>query len=177
MGASIRERYGKLWHEINRKLQIGTHQKYKIEERVRKLNALGFSVEQVLMESEKAHQLLFQVRVADRHYHRNKLERLIGLEAEEQQAQVILNEIQHLRTDLSRKEKRSVPLTTAAEHWYQTCFTPLVNTLQQREQEDTTYAPVEVYCLMLEHKWYLSEKARRDVGHVFALEDYLQSVL
>ncbi|MCK5800241.1 MAG: DUF4032 domain-containing protein, partial [Deltaproteobacteria bacterium] len=31
----------------------------------------------------------------------------------------------------------------------------------------------ETYCQLLEHKWYLSEAALRDVGHEFALDDYL----
>jgi hypothetical protein len=33
----------------------------------------------------------------------------------------------------------------------------------------------ELYCQVLEHKWYLSEKARRDVGHDVAVEDYVRS--
>ena len=33
--------------------------------------------------------------------------------------------------------------------------------------------PAELYCQVLEHKWFLSEQARRDVGWEAALEDYL----
>jgi hypothetical protein len=35
--------------------------------------------------------------------------------------------------------------------------------------------PAELYCQALEHKWYLSERARRDVGLEVAVEDYLKS--
>jgi len=34
----------------------------------------------------------------------------------------------------------------------------------------------ELYCQVLENKWYLSERARHDVGHQVAVEDYLLSV-
>jgi hypothetical protein len=31
--------------------------------------------------------------------------------------------------------------------------------------------PAELYCRLLEHKWLMSEAARRDVGHEAALAD------
>jgi hypothetical protein len=34
--------------------------------------------------------------------------------------------------------------------------------------------PIELYCQILEHKWYLSERARQDVGHQAAVEDYIK---
>jgi hypothetical protein len=34
--------------------------------------------------------------------------------------------------------------------------------------------PCELYCQVLEHKWFLSEREQRDVGHQRALEDYLE---
>jgi hypothetical protein len=35
--------------------------------------------------------------------------------------------------------------------------------------------PAELYCQILEHKWYLSEIARQDVGHQVAVEDFLRN--
>ena len=35
---------------------------------------------------------------------------------------------------------------------------------------------VELYCQVLEHKWYLSEIAKRDVGHGAATEDFVTNV-
>jgi hypothetical protein len=34
--------------------------------------------------------------------------------------------------------------------------------------------PCELYCQVLEHKWFLSEQEQRDVGHQRALEGYLE---
>ncbi len=184
VGASIRERYDKIWKEIYRTVHVSADEKYKIQERVRKLNALGFSVEHVLITSQEQDRLTFQIHVADRHYHRNQLQRFIGLEAEEQQALLMLNEIQEMRTELSRKDNRSVPLHTAAQHWYNTIYLPVQAEIAERSTlQDTMQkavverSPVELYCLMLEHKWYLSESARQDVGHRQALLDYVETVL
>jgi hypothetical protein len=38
--------------------------------------------------------------------------------------------------------------------------------------QHTTQA--ELYCQILEHKWYLSERAHHDVGHQAATDDYLE---
>jgi hypothetical protein len=40
---------------------------------------------------------------------------------------------------------------------------------------DQNMTIAELYYQVLEHKWYLSERARRDVGHQAAVEDYLKS--
>jgi hypothetical protein len=32
---------------------------------------------------------------------------------------------------------------------------------------------IELYCQVLEHKWYLSERAKHDVGHQIAVDDFI----
>jgi hypothetical protein len=34
---------------------------------------------------------------------------------------------------------------------------------------------IELYCQVLEHKWYLSERAQHDVGHQIAVDDFIQN--
>src|SRR5262249_44575676 len=43
-GRSIRERYERLWTEIHKQLLIVPSESYRIQERIRALNDLGFSV-------------------------------------------------------------------------------------------------------------------------------------
>ncbi|PKL77122.1 MAG: DUF4032 domain-containing protein, partial [Candidatus Melainabacteria bacterium HGW-Melainabacteria-1] len=175
-GASIRERYLRLWNEINQAEKIAADQKYRIQERIRKLNALGFSVDEVLLRPvDGGDQLQFRVMVTDRHFHRHLLQGLTGLEAEEQQAQRLINEIQETRAGLSQTQNRSTPLSVAGQQWLSDTYRPLVQQLQ--DAEIGSYSPLEIYCLMLEHKWYLSEAAQQDVGHHKALESFLAQVL
>lgn len=175
-GASIRQRYLKLWHEITHAEDIPSAQKYRIRERIQNLNDLGFSVDEVLMQPVAGgNHLQFRVMVTDRNFHKNLLQSLTTLEAEEHQARKIINEIQALRASLSQKENHSKPLSSTAEVWLKEVYTPSLQRLQDSETFD--FNEVELYCLMQEHKWYLSEKAQQDVGHHKALEDFMKHVL
>jgi len=172
-GAYIRLRYQSLWDEITHEEVIGPGESYRIQERIRALNALGFSVEGVEFSKVKlGDQIRLRVLVADRNFHRDQLFDLTGLEAEERQARLMMNEIQELRGTLSRTNNRSTPLGVAAYHWSVNVYQPTISRLQPLIKKDMNLA--ELYCQVLEHKWYLSEKARHDVGHTAAVEDYVQ---
>jgi hypothetical protein len=172
-GASIRIRYQNLWEEITRPVTIGPEEHYKIQERIRALNSLGFSIGEMRLEDEEQlGALRLQVVVTDRNFHRDQLLELTGIEAEEMQARQMMNEIQELKATLSHANNRSTPLGAAAYYWLQNIYQPTLAMLQ--EKLDSFSDPAEVYCEVLEHKWYLSERAGRDVGHQAAVEDYLK---
>ncbi len=60
----------------------------------------------------------------------------------------------------------------AAHRWLEQSYRPVTTRLREAlGGEELT----ELYCQVLEHKWYLSERAKRDVGIEAALEDYLIS--
>jgi hypothetical protein len=172
-GAYIRLRYQLLWEEITHDDIIDPDEHYRIQERIRALNALGFSVKEVeLKGTQNGDQLRLRVMVADRNFHREQLQGLTGIDAEEMQARKIMNEIQELKATLSQVNNRSTPISVAAYHWVENIYQPVLEHLQpliDRHADST-----ELYCQVLEHKWYLSEKAQRDVGHQAAAEDYLQ---
>jgi len=172
-GAYIRLRYQSLWEEVTREDVIAPEDEYRIQERIRALNQLGFSVGDVeLTPLESGRQLRLHVEVTDRNFHREQLFNLTGLDAEEQQAQKMMNEINELRATLPSDPERNLPLSVAANHWMEKIYTPVVESMQPLVNRHTT--PHELYCQLLEHKWYLSERAQRDVGHQAAVEDYLK---
>lgn len=172
-GRYIQQRYQRLWEEITREDTIGVNETYRIHERIRILNELGFSVGNVeLAALENGSQLRLRVFVTDRNFHRDQLYNLTGVDAEEMQARKMMNEIQEVRATLSQSSQHSTPLSAAAYHWLEHVFNPIVEKLEPLVNEDMTLA--ERYCQVLEHKWYLSEQAQRDVGHQAAAEDYLK---
>lgn len=172
-GPYIRERYRRLWEEITREEVLAPGDRFRIQERVRALNALGFSVDEVqLKATDGGEQLRMRAFVTDRSFHRDLLQNLTGLAAEEQQARLMVNEIQELKATLSEAHRRSTPLSVAAHHWLTEIYLPTVERLRESTAGDID-AP-QLYCHLLEHKWYLSERAKRDVGHQAALEDYLR---
>jgi len=100
---------------------------------------------------------------------------LTGLEAEEMQARQMMNEIYEHKAILSQAHNRSTPLSVAAYHWLENIYKPVMARLQSLLDQYNT--PAELYCQVLEHKWYMSERAKNDVGHQAAVDDYLQNIV
>lgn len=172
VGRSIRERYGRLWDEVTRELVLAPRERYRIHERIRALNALGFSVGEVEVLAGGGGQLRVRTIVTDREYHRQRLHGLLGLVAEEQQARQLLNEVRELHASLRVAGGGEVPLQAAAYRWLSERYQPTLARLEARL--GPLPDPAETYCQVLEHKWFLSERARRDVGLKAAVDDYLQ---
>ena len=172
IGGYIHARYLQLWEEITREEIISSNEKYQIQDRIRSLNDLGFSVGNVHLEATPdGDRLRLRILVTDRNFHHNQLYDLTGLDVEEMQARKMMNEIQGLRATLSQSNSRDIPLNAAAFHWLENVYSPVMDHLNVLVDQNTTSA--ELYCQLLEHKWYMSEMARHDVGHFSAVEDYI----
>lgn len=172
-GENIRLRYERLWGEITRAETLATSERWRIHERIRALNDLGFSVSEVeLVATGDGDRLRMRAMVTDRDYHRRMLHSLTGLVAGDRQAALMMNEVKELRATLARERNQSVPLSVAAFDWLERRFDPTVEKLQPALE--VVGDPAEVYCQVLEHKWYLSERAKGDVGMERAIEDYLE---
>jgi hypothetical protein len=177
-GSSIQERYRRLWEEITCEQVIHPDEHYRVQERIRALNALGFSVRDVeIHNSTQGGLLRLRFFISDRNFYRDQLLGLTGITAGEMQARQVMNEINEIRAFLSQTNNRSIPLSVAAYHWLEHYYQPVLNQLHalpQCEGIGTTADPVELYCQVLENKWFLSEQAHHDVGHQAAAEDYLK---
>jgi hypothetical protein len=139
---------------------------------VRALNELGYSVGNIsLVPSSSGDLIRFRIIVTDRNFHRNQLYSLTGLHAEEMQARQMMNEILETKATLSRTNNRSTPTTVAAYYWLEHYYNPTISSLKSRIHSAMDAS--QLYCQILEHKWFLSEKAQRDVGHQMAVDDYL----
>lgn len=171
-GIYIQRRYQQLWEEITRDDVINPDEHFRIQERIRALNDLGFSVGDVELASlENGSQLRLRVITTDRYFHKDQIYDLTGLDMEERQARTMMNEIQELRATLSQSSNRNIPLNAAAYHWLENIYQPVVEALKPLIGQNMTIA--ELYFQVLEHKWFLSEQAQRDVGHQAAVADYL----
>ena len=135
--------------------------------RIRRLNELGFAVDEITLEptGHGENVVRLKVAVANRRFHARELERLTGLVALEGQAQLLLNDLHEYQAWLEHEERRSISEKEAAERW-------LVNVLEPSLRELVPAIgpgrdPLQAYCDVLEQKWILSELAgqgRRPVG-------------
>jgi hypothetical protein len=175
-GEEIVRRYEALWSELTREETFGPNERFKLEERLRRLNELGYDVEEVQLDATpKGYRLRLDPHVVEPGHHRHRLLRLTGLDAEENQARRMLNDIARYREALERKEKRTLPESVVASKWRQEVFEP---TIQAVPEELWAALPAaEVFHQVLEHRWFLSEKAKKDVGIDEAIRSYIASEL
>lgn len=169
----VREIYESLWHEITREVIIRREESYRVHERIGALNQLGFSVDEVVIETlGDQGKLKMRALVTDQSYHRHLLHNLTGMVAQDNESRLMVSEIRELKATLSRLADRSLPLSVAAFRWQTEIYRPCLARMKQ--QATLPFEDTEAYCQLLEHKWYLSERAGRDVGLDAALEDYLK---
>lgn len=172
----IIERYNWLWGEIDKEVIIHRNERYKIQERIRALNQMGFSVDEITLEDVgDRERLKMKTIVTDQHYHRHVLHNLTGLVGKDHESRILLNDIKELNAHMSQMSNRSIPLSVTAFHWMHDVFQPVMGQLQKDNLslEDMT----QLYCQVLEHKWYISEKAGKDVGMEATLVDFKNNIL
>ena len=178
-GSYIQQRYRGLWEEITREDVFSQSELYRVQERIRALNELGFSVKDIELKNEDHGNILkLRVFVSDRNFHRNQLMQITGLYAEDRQAQQIINEINELKANFSQAGNPNVSMQAVAYHWLEHIYKPVIEQLKPFIKNTSHLIfnadPIELYCQILEHKWYLSERAQHDVGHVAAVDDYIK---
>jgi uncharacterized protein DUF4032/lipopolysaccharide kinase (Kdo/WaaP) family protein len=173
----VGRRYRALWAELTREdLVQPAEQRYRISQRLRRLNELGFDVDEVeLVDAEEGSRLRLRTRVAEPGHHRRLLRQRTGLVAQENQARRLLNDIASYRGYLEQQARRPVDEALAANEWLAEVYHPVVQAIPAglRDRLDQ----VEVFHEILEHRWFLSEQAGRDIGTTAARDDYFAKVL
>jgi hypothetical protein len=174
---SLPKRYAALWEEVTHEEVFGVEeQQYRMNERLRRLNDLGFDVDEVeLITSPEGARLRVHTRVAEPGQHRRELFRLTGLEVQEGQARRLLNDIRAHRAHLEQKTGAPVTESFAAHRWLGEIYQAVVDAIPP--DLAGRLAPAEVFHEVLEHRWFLSEQAQRDVGTAEAAESYFAHVL
>lgn len=176
VGDEIVRRYEALWCELTREETFGPEERFKLDDRLRLLNDLGFDVEELHLEaSGDKYRLELDPRVVEPGHHRHRLLRLTGLDAQENQARRMLNDIARYREALERKEGRTLPEGMVAVKWRDEVFEPTVAAVP--EELWARLPAAEVFHQVLEHRWYLSERAGKDVGIEEAVRSYVASEL
>jgi hypothetical protein len=168
---AVRRRYGALWSELTEEPLLRPDDRFAIRARVRRLNDLGFAVDEIELAPGERGAVRLRVAVTTRLFHVRELERMTGLSALEGQAQLLLNDLREYRAWLEWNEKRPIAEREGADRWLQEVFEPTLARLAGAIGPERD--PVQAYCDVLEHKWLLSEKAGRDVGLAAALQSYL----
>ncbi|MBB5870701.1 hypothetical protein F4553_004080 [Allocatelliglobosispora scoriae] len=162
-------RYETLWNEITFEERVEQDTRRYIEKRIRRLNELGFDVEEVAM-SVVDNQVHVRPKVVDAGHHSRRLLRLTGLDAEENQARSLLNDL-----DTYRAESDLPDESQAAHRWFTEVFEPVVRAVPPHLRRKLE--PPELFVQVTDHRFRLSEEAGRDVGLAPAVQSFLADVL
>ena len=176
-GEQIRERYARLWTAITSPLVMAPGERFKLDERVRKLNSMGFDIAEMmtttpLHPSDDEIRIVMTPKVVDAGHHARRLIRLTGLDVEENQARRLLNDLDQYRLEIGLKNGDE---ELAAHKWVTEVFEKVTNKVPKEMRGKLE--PAELYHEVLQHRWFMSEKAGKDVGRDVAVEDYVKKIL
>ncbi len=173
----LERRYESLWQELTREeILRPEEQRYRIAERLHRLNELGFDAEEVeLISTGEGNKLRLRTRVAESGHDARKLFLRTGIDAGEHQARRLLNDIAGFRAWLEQKRGQPVSEVVAANRWLEEVYDPVIAAIP--ESLRGRLPPAEIFHEVLEHRWYMSEAAGRDVGTTAAARDYFEEVL
>ncbi len=161
-------RYASLWSELTSTQNFSTDEMWRIEQRIERLNDLGFDVDELdIVTDWDGSTVRIQPKVVDAGHHQRRLQGLTGLDVEENQARRLLNDLDAFAAanDLQAEDPAMV-----AHRWLTEIFLPIVASVPPERRADLE--PAEVFHEVLEHRWYLSERAGKEVGIFDTAADY-----
>jgi len=169
----MQERYDALWTELTSTEEFTTNEMWRIEQRIERLNELGFDVDEIdIVTDWDGSTVRMQPKVVEAGHHRRELQGLTGLNVEENQARRLLNDLAAFTAHLELGgEDRAV----VAHRWLTQIYEPVVAMIP--EELRGRLEPAEVYHEILEHRWYLSEQAGREVDIFETAKSYFDQVL
>ena len=173
VGDRIVSRYLELWDVLTGEESFSMSERWRVANRIERLNSLGFDVGELSMTTDlDGTHLSIQPKVVDAgHYHR-QIMRLTGLDVQEGQGRRMLNDLEAYRSLWNRKNE---PLEIAAHAWLADVFEPTIAAVPAEMR--SKLEPAEIFHEVLEHRWYMSEAAGYDVSMQDAVADYVANVL
>ncbi len=168
----IVEKYKELWKELTAAEVFNKDERWRITQRVEKLNKLGFDIEELMIKTEEhGRSVKIQPKVVDAGHHTRRLIRLTGLDVEENQARRLLNDLDAFRVKFDANGDEEV----LAHRWLSEVFEPVVTAIPR--QYSGKLEPAEVFHEVLEHRWYLAENQQRGIPLTEAVNSYVENVL
>ena len=169
----IVSKYRSLWQELTGLEEFDQSERWRINQRVERLNELGFDIEELAIRTDETGTTVrIQPKVVDAGHHSRRLLRLTGLDAEENQAQRLLNDLDAYRAKYKRMEQDE---EVVAHEWTQRVFEPVIRAIPRDLRGKLE--PAEIFHQLLEHRWYLSQNESRDVPLAEAVTSYIDTVL
>jgi hypothetical protein len=177
LGFDITERYAALWQELTTDLVIAPHERYRIRERVGRLNDLGFAVDDVdVIPSGTSQRIRISASVGGRTFHSQRLRESTGIDASENQARQILSDVRyHDAKHGDKGEKGSVTgKAVVTMRWRITRFEPFTRRIAELR---TDADPIQGYCDFLNFRYSIASERGYDIRSQTAFEEWIEAGL
>ena len=170
LGEDIERRYLGLWDELNEELLISPDEGYRIRERIGRLNSLGFSVHDIdIKPTDKGNLIRMRTHIGGRTFNSDRLRQLTGVEASENQAKIILGDLNYFiaKQGISTTTGKSV----ATFKWLTSSYEPFVSRIRDVWAGTD---PVQGYCDFLHHRMVLASARGIDVTNEEAFQSWIE---
>lgn len=171
---SILESYRSLWRELTSWESFDQSERWRIAERVSRLNELGFDIENLtISRDDSGTQLRIQPKVVDAGHHPRRLLRLTGIDAGENQARRLLNDLDAYQAFHYPDEE--VDDEMVAHEWLSEVYNPVIRLIPREYRGKLE--PAEIFHQWLEHRAHRSQKEDRDISREDSVVSYIDEVL
>ncbi|HWK19551.1 MAG TPA: DUF4032 domain-containing protein [Microbacteriaceae bacterium] len=168
----IVQKYRDLWQELTGAEQFEQSERWRINQRIERLNELGFDIEEFEIHTDETGTTVrLKPKVVDAGHHSRRLLRLTGLDAEENQARRLLNDLDGYRVRSASGADEEV----AAHEWLTKVFEPVIAAIPRELRGK--FEAAEIFHQLLEHRWFRAQSESRDVPLSEALTSYIDTVL
>jgi len=171
--ARLHSRYQALWDELTAEIRFPADEMWQIEQRIERLNDLGFDVEELdIVTDYDGDTVMLRPRVVELGHHQRELRALTGIQAEDAQARRMLNDI---AAYTASRDLGGLSREVVAQRWLKEIYEPILEMIP--ESSRGKLEPAEVFHEILVHRWFMSEKAGHSVKLLDAAKDYMGVVL
>ena len=171
---SILLSYRALWDELTGWESFDQSERWRIAQRVQRLNDLGFDIENLSISSdESGSKLTIQPKVVDAGHHTRRLLRLTGIDAGENQGRRLLNDLDAFRAFHYPQEE--VDEEVVAHEWLSQVYDKVMKAIPKEFRGKLE--PAEIFHQWLEHRGMKSREEDRDVGFKESVAAYMENVL
>ena len=171
LGDEVARWYEWLWEETNSEMVIGADERYRITERVRRLNDLGFTVDEVdLATTDGGTRLRMRPSVGPRNHNSRRLQEVAGIEATEWQARHLLGDLYHFAAGCGNENGGDLALY--AIRWRIERLQPALQSIQAHNGGADS---LQGYCDFLNFRYQESSRAGADAGQDAAFRAWISA--
>ncbi|GAB2471081.1 DUF4032 domain-containing protein [Promicromonospora xylanilytica] len=173
IGDALVERYQELWNALTGSEAFDSGDRWRVAARIERLNDLGFDVGELEITTDiDGTKVRIQPKVVDAGHHSRRLLRLTGLDVQENQARRMLNDLDSYQAATDRQNDQE---QIVAHAWVRQVFRPTIDAVPRELRRKLE--PAQLFHEILDHRWFISQQAQRDIPLPEAAESYVERVL